>query len=179
MNYQLFTVLAIVATTTIMLGCAATGNESAPADLSFEEIPVSSSPPFPHADNIVVRDERTWISLWPAQRYLAQQAPTIDFDHKMVLGVNLGCHAAGEAPKLSVRSIKKRSHPSRIEIAYSFTNPRLRWGFGGQGCQVQHQFVSTARSELPVEFVDVPQSEAELHNVSMNAGGRAADYPPR
>jgi hypothetical protein len=180
MNHRLFTDLSILSLgASILMGCATNRANSDHDNIPFEEIAVLGQPPLLDSGNIVVRDRSTWESLWSAPQPIGQQAPVIDFNQKMVLGVNLGHHSDLEVPKLSVRWIRKRSDPDRIEIAYLVTKPTPKWGFSGQGIRVQYKFVSTPYSDLPVEFVRLPSNSAALHNKPMNTGGLAADYPKR
>jgi hypothetical protein len=180
MNHRLFTRFGILGLSAfILLGCETNKVSLEQESLPFEQIAVLGQPPFLDAENIVIRDESTWKSLWPAQRPIVKEAPSVDFNQKMVLGINLGQHPDLAVPELAVRWIRKRTDPDRIEVAYLVTKPEPRWGVGGQGTRVQYKFVSTSRSDLPVEFVQVRSNTATLHNEPMNTGDSAADYPKR
>lgn len=126
-----------------------------PGSIPFEHIePVVFTSEIADKRFVAVRDAANWAALWHEHTGGRVAAPAIDFAQQMVAGVFIGRESA-PCGSTAIESVRLRSNPDRIEVAYRITDP---------GPDVmciaavinQYALVTLPASPLPVEFVRLP-----------------------
>ena len=146
------TVRSIRARLSVALGLPEICN---PGSIAFERIePALLTSGIADKRFVTIRDATAWAALWNEHSAGRAALPAIDFSQKMVAGVFMGRESI-TCGSTSIESVRQRSNPDRIEVAYRVVDP-------GPNVMCiaalinQYSLVSLPVTSLPVEFVKLP-----------------------
>lgn len=109
---------------------------------------------------VTVRDAQAWNQLWTEHTgpgFATRPVPPVDFSRNMVVGVFLG--SRGACDRVEIASVRQLQEPARIEVAYRDIPPPPDMACIASIVNLA-VLATIPRSELPVEFVQVPARPA-------------------
>jgi hypothetical protein len=118
------------------------------ASLPFETVGRGLTPAFQDAQQVVIRDGDAWQALWTRVQGWREQAPPVDFNTSMVIGVIAGTTTGADATSATITRIAPELNALRVFVTEQ-SPPKLG---NSLAAQAPYHFVKIARSLLAVRF---------------------------